>query len=803
MANWALALAGSILLIGGDAFGEATGTSQFNYYFGGGGSAFAGNLGGYAPGPNGEFWLAGTTGGVISKVTENGSGTWVPDTHVEVIDSALFHRSDDVVGGEANPDAGGDIGGSAASISLNPAPLSIEVVTGSGGTQTIVYPAGTLAVISDRVGSPIVNGVRQPQIAKKLYSYDLRKIDTATTVEPDYDTASSGPPELGGIVFGAFGNVDWNDALRPVLSNADLQNQSGSTSNSSAFGREFAWSTDGQRIYAVDSSIAHGGIYRIDPTRSANDATGSPRIWADNQSDTNQPRMFSEPAVIPTSVRNFAPGTFGTGDQILVEGSFTGGNSGGINVFFDDRSSDQLAAPEVLFTEEEFRSFADYYSNGPSSTGIQVDGVPRYFAVAGDAEGNVYFHETQTDGLFRYDTQGRFIKLASEREQDLFQMSRGAGTGSDEIGSLRFRTSTEPGFDVTEVLYADNELDAPVGILAYRPGDFDRDNDLDADDLSLFAGAIGLRNTAADDEFVRFDLNGNEVASLVFDEQNQPVLNNLGDQRISHTNNLGMVVDWKDVKILQQFAGFADGDTNFDGSLDLTDLQTMSDNYYTEPGQNAETWIDGDFASADPDYFFAAPDANLVNEVDLAVIADAWLNDLGQAAPAESTLSGLFSGQFLTDVIAAFSADPGLLGDANGDGSVDLLDLDILGSNFGLTPATLAQGDFNGDGTVDLLDLDILGSNFGANGELLPGDANGDGSVDLLDLDILGSNFGATSVTLSQGDFNLDGVVDLLDLDILGSNFGASAATAVPEPSALVLLAALVSGGFACQRRRS
>ncbi|MEO0530651.1 MAG: GEVED domain-containing protein [Planctomycetota bacterium] len=60
------------------------------------------------------------------------------------------------------------------------------------------------------------------------------------------------------------------------------------------------------------------------------------------------------------------------------------------------------------------------------------------------------------------------------------------------------------------------------------------------------------------------------------------------------------------------------------------------------------------------------------------------------------------------------SVDP-LASDFNGDGSVDLLDLDILGGNFGTGPgATKAQGDANGDGNVDLLDLDILGSEFGS-----------------------------------------------------------------------------------------
>lgn len=53
--------------------------------------------------------------------------------------------------------------------------------------------------------------------------------------------------------------------------------------------------------------------------------------------------------------------------------------------------------------------------------------------------------------------------------------------------------------------------------------------------------------------------------------------------------------------------------------------------------------------------------------------------------------------------------------DFNGDGTVDLLDLDALGANFGAGPgATAAQGDANGDGNVDLLDLDILGSEFGS-----------------------------------------------------------------------------------------
>lgn len=86
----------------------------------------------------------------------------------------------------------------------------------------------------------------------------------------------------------------------------------------------------------------------------------------------------------------------------------------------------------------------------------------------------------------------------------------------------------------------------------------------------------------------------------------------------------------------------------------------------------------------------------------------------------------------------------------------------------------------------------------------LPGDANGDGAVDLLDLAILGANFGQSPRVFAEGNFNepADTVVDLLDLAILGENFGAMAANAaaVPEPaSALVVLTGLA---LAAARRR-
>ncbi len=94
----------------------------------------------------------------------------------------------------------------------------------------------------------------------------------------------------------------------------------------------------------------------------------------------------------------------------------------------------------------------------------------------------------------------------------------------------------------------------------------------------------------------------------------------------------------------------------------------------------------------------------------------------------------------------------------------------------------------------------------------LPGDANGDGTVSILDFAILRANFGNSDmVTFELGDFNEDGVVSILDFAILRANFGTSATSAqlasidawyasvVPEPTSLAIIGL---GGLTLLRRR-
>ena len=60
----------------------------------------------------------------------------------------------------------------------------------------------------------------------------------------------------------------------------------------------------------------------------------------------------------------------------------------------------------------------------------------------------------------------------------------------------------------------------------------------------------------------------------------------------------------------------------------------------------------------------------------------------------------------------------------------------------GIPPASSNNADFNGDGKVDITDLNILSTNWGStNATHSTGDANGDGKVGILDLNILATQW--------------------------------------------------------------
>lgn len=138
----------------------------------------------------------------------------------------------------------------------------------------------------------------------------------------------------------------------------------------------------------------------------------------------------------------------------------------------------------------------------------------------------------------------------------------------------------------------------------------------------------------------------------------------------------------------------------------------------------------------------------------------------------------------------------GKLGDLDGDGDVNAVDIDLL-AEAALDGSNAPLYDLNGDGVAtfemnateasdsDILIHTILGTEYG--------DANLDGQVNALDTSLLIANLGVES-TWNNADFNGDGFSNALDTSILIQNLGFNAqnpmaAASVPEPAAPLAVA--------------
>ena len=139
------------------------------------------------------------------------------------------------------------------------------------------------------------------------------------------------------------------------------------------------------------------------------------------------------------------------------------------------------------------------------------------------------------------------------------------------------------------------------------------------------------------------------------------------------------------------------------------------------------------------------------------------------------------------DLTALRGGTPEGFGDFDSSDTFDLADIDSLTdeiANDNHSPCF----DLTGDGTVDSADLeDLVVNRVGT----LMGDADLDGDVDVMDYETWNTNLFVAGNTWATGDFNADGSTDVSDFNIWNDNKTsgqAASASAVPEPNALLLI---------------
>jgi autotransporter-associated beta strand protein len=394
-------------------------------------------------------------------------------------------------------------------------------------------PAYSFALVADGGNTRFPSSSTvDPAATKKIYAYNLQ----AASITGD-----------GTDVF----------TTRATL--ADMQAASGATSTSNTLGRQFAWSGDGQSIYFVDSSPAYGGLWKIGAV------SGAPqRIVAGDMANT-EPGVFSSGGVD----RVYFSGVSGTAGI---------GNAGGIDFVTHDGTT--TSTVQVAVSAARFADFFEQTISSQRISSVAFAGADMFFGVWNSNTDN----GQRLQGIYQLDAEGRISKVANRTQ-------RAAALGAVGQTFDRFQpreityTGTAGAFPVTQLLYRESGANTVAGAIAFKPGDFNRDNAVTPADIALFkpqvtsGSAANVKTNVAD---LTFDMNGNDI------------------------------VDWKDVQILEQFLDYAapaslagrivptlpiQADADLNGVVDFADFRIMRDNY--APSTGDRTFLVGDFNGDD------------------------------------------------------------------------------------------------------------------------------------------------------------------------------------------------------------
>jgi autotransporter-associated beta strand protein len=540
-------------------------------------------MGGFAPNSTGDvFYQANFSPNQgFTKYTLSGV-TWSAATLAGPTDQTTFEQSLNIATGSAPP---APTGGTAfiGDILLNPASITIN----RAGVGPTTYAPGTIGFVIDQAGNVLSNSTIRYDLTKLGYFFDLRAIN-----------GSAGT----GIDRNNNGTAEWYDVFEPVISKGDLRTKAGYT-GTSALGvlHHPVFSSDGQSVYFVDDSNTTGGLWKVNVTGSG--ASAITRVYS-------TPAGFNvEPSVVHSSVRNFGGGT---GDQIVILGTaqMPAPNAFGASYVVDDNGT--FSGPKTLYTLKQMQGF------------LEVTSSPSFLTTGADADGNVYVYANIEAGVFKYDAQGRFSKAFSRGEHIDFDTHVAGGTSSvASIGDLKFRTVNYApgGFNTTQLLFSDTgTVRAPAGVYLFTPGDFDRDNDVDVNDLNTFKAKLNLRGAVVG------SINTSTFATSANWADTKYDLNST----VTSGGAAGFAIDWKDWKIFQQYYpgdALSDGDIDMDLDVDANDLNTLAGNY----GVSGKKVTDGNIASVR----IANSDKDDVNYVDLMTLAANWAPN---AKPANATL---------------------------------------------------------------------------------------------------------------------------------------------------------------------
>jgi autotransporter-associated beta strand protein len=155
-----------------------------------------------------------------------------------------------------------------------------------------------------------------------------------------------------------------------------------------------------------------------------------------------------------------------------------------------------------------------------------------------------------------------------------------------------------------------------------------------------------------------------------------------------------------------------------------------------------------------------------------------------------------WAGTGITSISAAANPSDFSVGYADGGNATDRANTGVPAGE--IEAMYTVAGDANLSGGVDVSDLVIVASDFGMTGaDWAEGDVNYDGNVDLSDLVIVASNFGASLNSVQSADFGSSFAAEwkLAEAEVQGTDVG------IPEPGAACLTMVVAAGVLARLRR--